>query len=321
MLDNSWLLLLHQIPPSPPYFRAKVLRRLNNLGALAIKNSAYILPETAETMEDLEWIRSEIVSEGGEAWLFAVRTVLNQSDESLRESFQVLRSEDYKQLLESCVELQGQLSQANGQIESSIPVLRKLNRKLDEIRKIDYFNAPPREEVEEALMKIEQMIESALRAAVPAPAPKPKPGDLVGRTWVTRRGVKVDRIATAWMIRKFIDPKAKFVFADQRTYVHDGDAIRFDMFEGEFSHEGALCTFEVLLRHGGLTDLGLQAIAEVVHDIDLKDEKYQRPETKGLAAMIDGIVAMLAEDEQRVAEGARLIDAFYAAFRSRKETT
>ena len=226
MLDNSWLLLLHQIPPSPPYFRAKVLRRLNNLGALAIKNSAYILPETAETMEDLEWIRSEIVSEGGEAWLFAVRTVLNQSDESLRESFQVLRSEDYKQLLESCVELQGQLSQANGQIESSIPVLRKLNRKLDEIRKIDYFNAPPREEVEEALMKIEQMIESALRAAVPAPAPKPKPGDLVGRTWVTRRGVKVDRIATAWMIRKFIDPKAKFVFADQRTYVHDGDAIR-----------------------------------------------------------------------------------------------
>ena len=123
------------------------------------------------------------------------------------------------------------------------------------------------------------------------------------------------------MIRKFIDPKAKFVFADQRTYVHDGDAIRFDMFEGEFSHEGALCTFEVLLRHGGLTDLGLQAIAEVVHDIDLKDEKYQRPETKGLAAMIDGIVAMLAEDEQRVAEGARLIDAFYAAFRSRKETT
>lgn len=319
MLHNHWLLLLHQIPPSPAYFRAKVLRRLNNLGALAIKNSAYVLPETAETMEDLEWIRSEIVSEGGEAWLFAVRAVLNLDDETLRKSFQALRSEDYKQLLESCVEIQGQLSRVSEPIESVLPVLRKLNRKFDEIQKIDYFKSPLREEVEEILMKIERTIESALRGAVPAPVPKPNSDNLVGRTWVTRRGVKVDRVTTAWLIRKFIDPKAKFVFADQGTYVHDGDAIRFDMFEGEFSHEGTLCTFEVLLRHAGLTDPSLQAIAEAVHDIDLKDEKYQRPETKGLAAMIDGIAAMHQEDEKRLEAGAHLMDTFYAAFRARKE--
>lgn len=320
---HTWLLLLHQIPPAPPYFRAKVLRRLNNLGALAIKNSAYLLPETNETKEDFEWIRSEIVSEGGEAWLFSVRTVIGQSDEVLRESFQGQRSENYKQLLESCLELQGQLSQPNGQIEAAMPLLRKLNRRLDEIRKIDYFHAPYREEVEEAVMKIEQTIESRLRGAAPAPVPKPVAEDLVGRTWVTRRGVKVDRIATAWLIRRFIDPQAKFIFADERSYVHRdtatrGDAIRFDMFDGEFSHEGALCTFEVLLQHVGLADPGLQAIAEAVHDIDLKDERYQRPETKGLAAMIDGIVAMRQEDEQRVEEGSRMIDAFYAAFRARK---
>ena len=126
--------------------------------------------------------------------------------------------------------------------------------------------------------------------------------------------VKVDRIATAWLIRKFIDPKAKFAFDNQRTYLHDGDAVLFDMFEGEFSHEGGLCTFEVLLRHAALTDPCLQAIAEAVHDIDLKDEKYQRPETNGLAAMIDGIVAMHQEDEKRVEEGAHMMDTFYAGF-------
>src|SRR5712691_1329364 len=93
---RSWLLLLHQIPPSPAYFRAKVLRRLNRLGALVIKNSAYLIPETDETREDIQWVRSEIEQEGGEAWLFRAETLAGLSSESLQDAFRALRNADYK---------------------------------------------------------------------------------------------------------------------------------------------------------------------------------------------------------------------------------
>src|SRR6266436_2051216 len=102
-VPQRWLLLLHQIPPSPPYFRAKVLRRLNQLGALPIKNSAYVLPETADTMEDIQWVRSEIEEEGGEAWLFRTETVTGLSDDSLKASFRGSRGSEYKQLLDSAI--------------------------------------------------------------------------------------------------------------------------------------------------------------------------------------------------------------------------
>jgi hypothetical protein len=123
----------------------------------------------------------------------------------------------------------------------------------------------------------------------------------------------VDRIATAWLIRRFVDPAATFRYVDQDRYQHQAGEIRFDMFEGEFTHEGGLCTFEALLRYVGRRDPALDALAEIIHDIDLKDEKYQRPETAGVAAMISGIAALHSADERRIEEGARLFEATYAA--------
>src|SRR5258708_6622940 len=139
MSQLQWLLLLHQIPPAPPYFRAKVLRRLSQLGALPIKNSAYVLPENADTLEDFEWTRSEIKHEGGEAWLFRVEAFGNPSDEMLLASFRSARTEQYKQLLDSLVDLR---DLTEGDPESRESALRKLERRLDEIRKIDFFEAP-----------------------------------------------------------------------------------------------------------------------------------------------------------------------------------
>ena len=131
---------------------------------------------------------------------------------------------------------------------------------------------------------------------------------------MTRTGVKVDRISSAWLIRRFIDPAATFVFADPDAKPPSPDVVRFDMFEGEFTHDGDLCTFEVLLRASPRSDdKALQAIAHIVHDLDLKDDRYQRPETAGVAAMIGGIIARHAADQQRIAEGATLLDAFYAS--------
>jgi len=300
---QRWLLLLHQIPPNPPYFRAKVLRRLNQLGALAIKNSAYVLPETDETLEDTQWVRSEIEQEGGDAWLFRAEILGGISTDGLTESFRHLRETEYKQLLDSASELL--------RTEFDSGQLRKLKRRFDEVRAIDFFEAPGREEIETLMDTIERKLHApALQSAA-----KPELKDLAGKTWVTRRGVKVDRISTAWFVRRFVDADAKLCFVDPDHYAHTDGEIRFDMFEGEFTHEGDLCTFEALLRHTKIKDAALDAIAEIVHDIDLKDEKYQRAETKGIAAMISGLVALHSSDEQRIEEGSRLLDAAYAALR------
>ena len=311
-LHYKWLLLLHQIPPSPPYFRAKILRRLNQLGALPVKNSAYLMPETNETIEDLEWIRAEVSQQGGSAWLFSVGVRSGLSDASLVAAFQALRDKDYNQLLDSAAELLRSVEAAGGGQENHGTALGKVRRRLDEVRKIDFFAAPSREEVE-AIMK---KIESLLSRAVPPIAAKPALEDLQNRVWVTRRGVKVDRIATVWLIRHFVDPGAAIHFVEPDHYQPASGEIRFDMFEGEFTHEGDLCTFEVLLQHLNRRDPALEAIAQVVHDIDLKDEKHQRPETKGIAAILDGIASLHPDDEKRVEEGSRLFEAVYATLRA-----
>jgi len=145
--------------------------------------------------------------------------------------------------------------------------------------------------------------------------PQGTPGYL-SRTWVTRSGIKVDRIGSAWLIRRFIDPKATFKFVDTSTYKHSAGELRFDMYNGEFTHEGDLCTFEVLIEKHGLVAKhpALQALAEMVHDIDLKDNRYQRSETSGLSRMVDGLCARTPDDEERLQQGSQIFDALYQSF-------
>jgi len=312
---NKWLLLLHQIPPKPPYFRAKVLRRMNQLGALAVKNSAYLLPGGEETLEDLVWVRREIVEQGGEAWVFRVDAVAGLADEAIREGFRALRAPDYAGLLESARALQQAIEQANGAGEDPHTgheaEWRKLGRRQDEVRRIDFFDAPGSEEMEAIMSTIDRTLHTTAKG----PAAKPGLGELKGRPWVTRRGIKVDRIGSAWFVRRFLDPDARFLFVDPAGYAHSPGHIRFDMFEGEFTHDGDLCTFEVLLRWSGIEDAALAAVAEVVHDIDLKDGKHGRPEAAGLGPIISGIALRHADDTKRLEEGVAVFESLYASFR------
>jgi hypothetical protein len=179
---------------------------------------------------------------------------------------------------------------------------------------IDFFGANGREPVEGfltalgALLKEEDITEKPQEAV-------PQAADLKGRMWVTRKGVHVDRIACSWLIRRFIDPRAVFRFVVGEGYVRAPDELRFDMLEGEFTHEGDRCSFEVLLTRAGLDDPALQAIAEIVHDIDLEDGKFVREETAGIAHIIAGIAMTEEDDEQRIAAGASVLDSLYEYFR------
>jgi hypothetical protein len=305
---GDWLLLVHQIPPKPPYLRAKVMRRLVQLGSIPLKNSAYLLPSADASFEDFEWLRREIVEQGGEAWILQGNLCAGMTDEQARETFRRVRAEEFAALTEQARTLLDRARGAEADGDALVTEWRRLGRRVEAAARLDFFDAPGREELEVLMETIDRTLHPQAPTATSGPA-------LRSRTWMTRRGVKVDRISSAWLIRRFIDPAATFVFADPDSEAPSADIVRFDMFEGEFTHDGDLCTFEVLLRHSARADdPALQAIAHIVHDLDLKEERYQRPETAGFAAMIQGITARHADDERRLAEGATLLDAFYASF-------
>lgn len=310
--ETRWLLLIHTVPPKPAYLRAKVLRRLTKLGALALKRSAYLLPADDGTLEDFQWLRQEIREEGGDAWVVDARFVAGLRDEEIRESFRAMRSADYRlQAAEARALLDRARNEGSGRDDPAIEAdRRRLLRRVEATRGIDFFHAAEREEVEALMSTIQRLIETGSKKAAPVQTRE----ELRSRTWATRAGVKVDRMASAWLIRRFIDPAATFVFVGPENTSAIHGALRFDMFEGEFTHEGNRCTFEVLLavsRQGH--DRGLAAIAEIVHDLDLRDDRYQRPETPGVAALIEGIVSRFDDDHRRIAESTPLFDALYAS--------
>jgi hypothetical protein len=195
--------------------------------------------------------------------------------------------------------------------------LARLRRQLAQTIGVDFFGARGREAAEGLLAALE----ARLKEGGPAAGHEDEAGERDGlaglraRTWVTRRGVHVDRIASAWLIRRFIDPEALFKFVPATGYAPRPKELRFDMFDAEFTHEGDCCTFEVLLARAGLSDPALRAIGEIVHDIDLKDGKFGREETAGIAHLIAGIAAAHEDDERRVARGGALFDDLYAYFR------
>ena len=305
---SRWLLLLHQIPPNPQYFRAQTLRRLTQVGALPIKNSAYLLPESDDALEDLQWIRGEIAQQGGSAWLFRVEAIAGMTNAGIRAAFQEARAADYRRMLNEARELGAQAE--GGSHGGALSAATKLTRRVQQTRRIDFFDAPGYEELEGAMRELDKQLRSSTVAGTVVPTAGEK------RTWVTRRGIKVDRMASAWLVRRFIDSQASFRFVDPDSYAHQEGELRFDMFEGEFTHQGDLCTFEVLLASRGRDDAGLRAIAEIVHDIDLKEQKYDHPETAGVSRLISGICARTAGDEVRLELGMGLFDSLYESFRA-----
>jgi hypothetical protein len=287
-----------------------VLRRLKQLGALSLKRSAYLLPDSDDGREDLEWVRKEILGGGGDAWIFRVHGVAGLSDDSAIETFRGLRARDFADLGADARALRDELRAGDATAGAPRRALRKLRERLDTLRRIDFFGAPGREEAEAIMGDIERTIRGHGDEGGAG-------GAMRGRTWITRRGVKCDRMASAWLIRRHIDPEARFAFVDPAAPHHDGRGVRFDMFEGEYTHEGERCTFEVLLARHGLEDPGLAVIGEIIHDIDYKEDRFARPETAGIALLLEGIAARHPDDERRLEESAAVFDALHARLLAR----
>jgi hypothetical protein len=314
-IAQPWLLLIHQIPPKPDYFRVKIGRRVARVGAVAIKSSVYVLPATEQAMEDFQWILREIVDGGGEASICRAGFVDGLTDTGIERFFHEARSHDYEEI---AAEARAMLKTVRAGRRLT-PELRtaadeavaRLRKRFATVVRIDFFGTRNRAEASETLDEIEARLRPPAEQTAPRvqslEAERPR-----GRTWVTREGIFVDRIASAWLIRRFIDPDARFKFVAPQGYRPKPGQLRFDMFEAEYTHEGDRCTFETLLRRFDLSDPALTAIAEIVHDIDLSDGKFGREEAAGIERVLAGIAASSSDDEARLQRGAALFDDLYA---------
>jgi hypothetical protein len=275
---------------------------------VALKGGAYLLPDTGDRYEQFQWLAQEVQRDGGDATLVRVDRVENMQQPDIVRLFQEARNQDYAALAERYRKL------LKGRRPRLGDELARLARELTRISEIDFFEASGRREVE----RIREAVEQRTASGRARPAGATPPLDLAalkGRRWVTRPRPHVDRIASAWLIKRFVDPEAEFAFAapDQVPT----DAIPFDMAGVDLGHHGDDCTFETLLRRTGLRDRKLAMLAEIVHEADLKDEKFARDEARGLDLALRGLLAAIKDDHEALALGMTLFDGLYATIGDR----
>ena len=283
-------------------------QRLAAAGAVAVKNSVYLLPAGAEALEDLQWIAQEIVAGGGDAHLFEGNFVDGAATEAAIAQFRSARDDDYRGVAESGTSALKRSRSAASRAELAAEYA-SLAKRLEEIKEIDFFDATGRADAEHVLAEMRKRL---ARDEKEETRMLKGHSELRGKVWVTRPGIKVDRMASAWFVRRFIDPKARFRFVEPASGRRDGE-IRFDMVGGDFTHEKDRCTFETLVHRIGLPDKGVRAIAEIIHDIDLKEAKFGHPETAGVRAMLEGLVNRCPSDEERVERSLPLFDDLHEA--------
>ncbi len=321
---NRWVMLMYQLPTKPSNLRVKAWRRIQKLGAVGIRNSAYILPAQESHLEDFQWLKREIVDMGGEASVFTADSVDDVENDEIEQLFRDARKPDYKSILEACGDLSAQLDDdvqkehiSSDRVERYEAKLRKLTSRFDEVKRIDFFSAPlgaKAEKKTEALRTYVLQIRGFEDKDMESPAESVVDIEsFKGKIWVTRKGLHIDRISTGWLIRRFIDDKATFEFVGEGVYIRQENHITFDMYAADFGHNGEYCTFEVLIRKLGLGgNTALAEIAEIVHDIDLKDGKFGREEARGVDEVIIGLGEICENDDQLMEAGGRVFAALYA---------
>jgi hypothetical protein len=307
----NWLLLIHQIPPKPDYFRVKIWRKLQKIGAVAVKQSVYVLPDTEQAFEDLHWVVKEIDGGGGTASLSRAVFLEGLTDTQIQEIFIAARESDYTAIAEEAEALFSQASHAISLNDIAVVTqlqkdLNRLMRRYDEIVSLDFFHAPGQAHARDILDQCRQCFISEKDTPVTV-----NRDGLIGKVWVTRENLFVDRVCCVWLIKRFIDAQAEFKFVADEQYSPLKGEIRFDMFDAEFTHQGDKCSFEVLIASVGLCKPGLSILAEIVHDIDLKDNKFSRPETAGIQALFFGALKECENDQQRICQAMSILDGLY----------
>ena len=299
---QKWLLLLYGLPTRNNAARVNLWRQLKKCGALPIKTSAYILPDEPRHHERLQWLAQQVRDRGGEATIVHASEIEGLRHEDIIRQFNQARAADYSALIPALNRL---VSKTRKHFEDALAAsLEKLTQQFEEIRKIDFFESPRAQDVQMLLKRATNLRDGKSTASQRLLIKK-----YIGRTWLTRPRPEIDRVGSAWLIGKFIDSKAKFVF-DPEPSSHPG-AIPYDMFEVEFSHHGDDCTFETLVKRFGIADKAVLKIAEMVHDADLEDGKFQTTECIGIDRVLKGWAKGGLSDNDLLERGSQCFDALY----------
>ena len=300
-----WIGLTYSLPSgSSSSPRVAIWRRLRHLGAASPTGSLYFLPFGEENQEALQWLAQEIQEAGGEALVLPIDRLDGKAEERLIELFRSARAEEYRKIVAETDEVQREdRSEQRDHLE-------KLRRRFAEVSRIDFFQAPEGAEAAAALAKLEVGLgrgESPAREGAPV-----DPAKYQGRRWVTRPRPHVDRLASAWLIRRFIDPEAEIRYSE----TPEPDEVTFDMPNAELGHQGNHCTFETLIATFGLAgDPALRPLAEIVHEIDLRDGLSARPEIPGIDGLLRGWARAGWSDAELERHGAALFEGLYLSFR------
>jgi hypothetical protein len=314
-----WLTLLVSVPPTPSRHRVGVWRKLKRMGAVTLRGSAWLLPETTETTERFQWLVQEVQTIGGEATLLRVDRIETMTDAQVTALFHKARAPEYEAVIRGCRELAAQVDRYRAAHRGSIPQLKAklevLKRELDRIAAIDYVESPIARRAEEQWESLARRVR-ALEAR-PATGAGRHRGALppAGSVWVTRPRPHIDRIASAWLIKRFLDPQARFAFAEAEDAAKKG--IPYDILGVEFGHHGDDCTFETLLKRFRLNDRRLRTIAEIVHEADLADGKFTRTESPGIDLALRGIGAAIQDDHELLERGMTVFDGLYAVLKQK----
>ena len=314
---RRWLLFIHQLPSQPSNLRVTTWRRLQQIGAIPLKGAVYVLPDTPDGREDFEWLKTEVKAAGGDADVFAADSVDAWSDDALVEEFRRARQDTYQELAGDVEHALKRATGARRPQGTRAPALRRLRDIFRErfvaAERIDFFGSAGRDRVLTMLRRLEERIGGPGRPPGPEPEGSGKAAHFQGRLWITRPRPGVDRMSSAWLIRRFIDPQARFGFAADHDSVPD-NSVPFDMFGAEFSHQGDACTFETLCSVFGIQGPALSRIAAIVHDLDLKDGRFQPAECGTVSAVIEGLQLAYPDDDALLEQGMTLFDSLYRSF-------
>jgi hypothetical protein len=302
--DRAWLLLLFSLPATHKTARVAIWRKLQKSGAIQIKTSTYLLPDTPAQYELFQWLAKQVTDYGGDSTLIRAQQIEGLSDAKIMGLFNAARDSDYAAISDAARKLAQRTKREKGFADE----LEKMKKAVRGIRDIDFFDAPKAHVAAAHLDRLENTSRSKTRTAAPL-----QPKQFQGRIWVTRPRPEIDRVGSAWLIRRFIDKKPTFKFAAHGDSIRNG--IPFDYPDGEFSHHGEECTFETLLARFAIADKALRKIGEMVHDADLGDEKFQRPECLGLDRVLKGWAKRELPDDEIISQGGACFDGLYAFLR------
>jgi hypothetical protein len=302
--SSPWLLLVFGLPAHRTSQRVEIWRKLQRYGTLPLPSSGYVLPNTPANRERMEWLATAIRAYKGQASVVQVQSFDDLPADELKHRFIEARSHDYQKLLQEIKKLAvlSPARRARGRVN-------RVRRRFQDLQEIDFFGSPLRAKVENVLARLDED-ENEAGAGRPGRNKRGPSREYRNRLWMTRPCPGIDRVSSAWLIRRFIDPKARFIFAAEPN--SHPDAIPFDMFCAQgFGHRGEDCTFETLCKQFAIRDRRVKRIAQIIHDADLDDDKFGRPEGKGLDQVLNGWAKEALADDEILQRGMDLIEGLY----------